>query len=180
MIYSYNECIAKFGSCYALKKAVADKKIFKIKEGLYTTEKEPRELEIFVKTHKDAVFTMYSAFYYLGISDHIPEKYYVATDKDASKYNSPDVIQYFMNNGLINYGKETIQYTGIDIPIFNKERMLIELIRYKNKIPFDYYKEIVSYYRNHINDLNVSLLFEYLEFFPKKNSIFKAIQLEIL
>lgn len=180
MIYSYNECIELFGSHYALSKALVDKKIFKIKEGLYSTERKPKELEIFVKEHKDAIFTLESAFYYLGISDVIPDKYYVATDKDASKYNDSNVKQYFMNNGLINIGVTSIIHSGINVPTFNKERLLIEVIRYKNKLPFDYYKEIINYYRSHINDIDVSLVLGYLESFPKKDLITKTIQMEVL
>ncbi len=33
------------------------------------------------------------------------------------------------------------------INIYDKERMLIELIRNKNQMAFDYYKEIISNYR---------------------------------
>lgn len=180
MVYTYNECIALFGSHYALMHALSEHKIFKIKEGLYSTVRKPKELEIFVKEHKDAIFTMESAFYYLGISDAIPDKYIVATDKDASKYKDENVKQYFMNNGLIKIGVTSIQYSDVDIPIFDKERMLIELIRYKNKLPFDYYKEIISYYRNHINDIDISLVLDYLNSFPKKDLITKIIQMEVL
>ena len=180
MLYNYHECIEKYGSHYALMQAIADKKIFKIKEGLYSTEKKPKELEIFIKEHKDAVFTMESAFYYLGISDVIPNQYIVATDKDASKYNEPNTKQYFLNSGLIKIGVTSIEYNGVNIPIFNKERMLIEIVRYKNKMPFDYYKEIINYYRNHIEDIDISLVLDYLEPFPKKELITKTIQMEVL
>lgn len=180
MVYTYNECIKLFGSHYALTQAVADKKIFKIKEGLYSDNKNPKDLEVFVKEHKSAVFTLESAFYYLRISDVVPELYVVATDKDASKYSDSNVKQYFMNNGLIKIGVTTIEHGGVVVPVFNKERMLIEIIRYKNKIGFDYYKEIINYYRNHINEIDISLVLEYIRFFPKKDLIAKTIQMEVL
>ena len=180
MVYSYKECIELFGSHYALLQAINDKKIFKIKEGLYSTEKKVKDLEVFIKEHKGAVFTLESAFYYLGISDVVPNKYVVATDKDASKYKDTHIKQYFMNYGLIKIGVVSINHSGIDIPLFNKERLLIEAIRYKNKLPFDYYKEIISYYRNHINDIDVSLVLDYLESFPKKELITQTLQMEVL
>ena len=180
MIYNYNECIAIFGTHYALSRALGEKKIFKIKEGLYSTNKNPKELEIFIKEHKDAIFTLESAFYYLGISDVIPTNYVVATDKDASKYKDSNIKQYFMNNGLIKIGVTTIKHLGIDIPVFNKERMLIELVRYKGKLPFDYYKEIINYYRNHIEEIDFSLVLEYLDSFPKKELITNIVQMEVL
>ena len=180
MIYNYTECINLFGSYYALKKALLKKKIFKVKDGFYSTIKNPKELEVFIKEHKDSVFTLESAFYYFGISDVIPYKYVVATDKDASKYKQANIKQYFMNGDLINIGVTSIKYLNVEIPIFNKERLLIELIRYKNKLPFDYYKEIINYYRNHIHDIDVSLMLDYLQHFPKKHLIIRAIQMEVL
>ena len=58
--------------------------------------------------------------------------------------------------------------------------LLIEVIRYKNKLPFDYYKEIINYYRNHINDIDILLVLDYLESFPKKELITRTIQIEVL
>ena len=37
--------------------------------------------------------------------------------------------------------------TTIEIHMYNKERMLVELLRNKNKLPFDYYKEILENYK---------------------------------
>lgn len=48
-----------------------------------------------------------------------------------------------MTNHLFEIGKSQINYNNVQINIYNKERMLIELIRNKNTIPFDYYKEII-------------------------------------
>ncbi len=180
MVFNYSECIELYGSHYALMKAIKDKRIFKVKNGIYSTDKKPRELEIFIKEHKDAIFTMESAFYYLGISDVVPNNYVVATDKDASKYKDNHIRQYFMNNGLIKVGATTIKHNGIDVPVFDKERMLIEIIRYRNKIPFDYYKDIINYYRNHIYETDFSLISEYLESFPRKQLITNIIRMEIL
>lgn len=180
MIYNYDECIKSYGSHYYLEKALKEGKIFKIDNGLYATNKHPKDIEIFIKKHNKAIFTMESALYYLGISDVIPDRYVVATDKDATKYKDDYVKQYFINNDLINIGTTTIEYGGVTIPIFDKERMLIEVTRYKNKLPIDYYKEVINYYRNHINDIDISLVLEYLEKFPKKSLISRIIQSEVL
>lgn len=180
MIYNYKECIEKYKNHHALSFAMKKKEIFKIKKGIYSTLKKPKLLEIFIKEHKGAIFTMESAFYYLGISDVVPNVYNIATDKDSSKYKDKNIKQYFMNNGLISVGGTTISYLGVKIKIYNKERMLIEAIRYKNKMPFDYYKEIINYYRNHIDEINIPLLLEYLESFPKKKLILNILQAEVL
>jgi len=180
MVYTYAECINIYKTHYALTKALQRKEIFKIKDGIYSNVRYPKFIEIFVKEHKDAVFTLQSAFYYFNMSDVVPDKYCVATDKDSSKYKESNVVQYFMNGGTHTIGAISFQYSGAEIRIYNKERLLIELIRYKHKLPFDYYKEIIGYYRDHIDEINVSLIFEYLESFPKKDLIAKTIELEVL
>lgn len=56
---------------------------------------------------------------------------------------------------LEKYGIEIADYKGYDIRIYNKERMLIELVRYKSKLPFDYYKEIILNYRKLLPRLDI-------------------------
>lgn len=180
MIYNYEECIKLFGSNYFIEKAILERKLFKIQNGLYSTEKKVKDIEIFLKKHKNFAFTMESALFYLGISDVVPSKYAIATDKDATKYKDENIVQYFMNNRLADIGVTTVKYNNVNIPIFNKERMLIEVVRYKNKLPFDYYKEVINYYRNHVEEIDISLVLDYLESFPKKKLITKTIQLEVL
>ena len=180
MIYSYKECLKISGSNYLLRKALSEGTIYKLKNGLYSDRKTVKDIEIFLKKYKNIVFTMESALYYLGISDVVPDKYVIATDKDSTKYRDRDIKQYFMNGGLSKVGLITINHNGVNLPVYNKERMLIEVIRYKNKLTFDYYKEVIGYYRAHIDELDIPLVLEYLEEFPKKKLITKTIQLEVL
>lgn len=146
---------------------------------VFIPKKRVKDIEVFLKKHKNLVFTMESALFYLGISDVVPNKYVIAADKDATKYKG-DVEQYYLNDGLINIGVTIVKYNNVDVPVFNKERMLIEVVRYKNKLPFDYYKEVINYYRTHIEEIDVPLVLEYLELFPKRKLITKTIQLEVL
>ena len=73
---------------------------------------------------------MESAFYYYGISDVVPDKYYIASNKNGSKYNDSSIKQYFMGEDLVNIGISTYDFSGTSIRIYNKERLLIEVIRY--------------------------------------------------
>lgn len=41
---------------------------------------------------------MNSAFYYQGLTDTIPKKYYLITDKDSTKIKDKRVVQYYDNN----------------------------------------------------------------------------------
>lgn len=57
--------------------------------------------------------------------------------------------------------------------------MLVELLRYKNKLPFDYYKEILGNYRNLIYELDIERIQEYVTTFPKAKMISEALDKEV-
>ena len=86
---------------------------------------------------------------------------------------------------LISYSKftrtkTTIEYDGVDITIYNEERLLIELIRNKRKFSFDLYKEIISNYRKLIHKMDMTQIMEYAYELPKTNMVMETIRLEIL
>ena len=58
------------------------------------------ELEIIMKKYPNAILTLNSAFYYYGLTDTIPDHYYVATPK--SNRNIEDVRDmYALSDFLI-------------------------------------------------------------------------------
>ncbi len=76
-------------------------------------------------------------------------------------------------------GVETMQYEGYPISIYSVERMLIELIRYKSKLPFDYYKEIILNYRKRMPRLDVQAIQDYAMASPKNNKILETLLMEV-
>ncbi len=180
MIYDYNEIIEKYDNWYRLKKAIEKKEIFKIDNGLYSTTKSVKEIDIIVNKYNNPIFTLKSAFYFYGISDVIPDKYYIASNKNGTKYNNPVIKQFFMNNSILNLGITSFDYLGTSINIYSKERLLIEVIRYKSDISYDYYKEVINYYRKNANEINFQEVIDILKNFPKKDMILKIIQEEVL
>ncbi len=180
ILYSYNECINKFGSKYLVKKTVSDGIIFKLEKGIYSDTKYVSEKNIISKKYPDAIYTMESAFYYHNLSDVIPEKYYLATDRDAAKIKDNRIVQIFEKKDLLCMGAITLDYEGYPIRIYNKERLLVELLRHKSKIPFDYYKEVLLNFREIIYDLDIRTIQEYAEKVPKSTKIMQTLQLEVL
>ncbi|MCR5586170.1 MAG: hypothetical protein K6F77_01385 [Lachnospiraceae bacterium] len=179
MLYSYKEIKEKYHTDYYIRKAISKGEIVKIARDVYSDGKPEKELEIIGKTYPYSVFTMNSAFYYLGLTDTIPKKYYLITDKDATKIKDNRVVQYYDNNDSLNLGIETKEYNGSQIRIFNRERMLVELIRHKNSLPFDYYKEIISNYRQLLYQLDIEAVQEYAEKLPKSKMVLEALQMEV-
>jgi len=179
MIYRYGELKDKGLDNYNIKKKVEQKQLFKIEKGLYSDKKTYSQLEYIVKKYPNIIFTSESAFFYLELTDVIPSKYFVATPNNVSKIDNKKIEQIFMSNHLFEIGKIQKNYNNVKINIYNRERMLIELIRNKNSITFDYYKEIINNYREIADELDMSLLADYLEYFTNGKSIFKIIHREV-
>ncbi len=65
------------------------------------------------------------------------------------------------------------------IRVYDKERMLIELARNKNKMGYDEYKEIVINYRKIADDLDIEKIEEYLKNYTNGDKLFEIIQNEV-
>lgn len=179
MILTYKECIDKYGNDYQLKKAVLEKQIYWVESGLYSTNRYSSELEIIVKKYPNAILTGEYAFYCHDLTDVIPEKYDIATKAKAAKLLDPRIVQIYVRDDLLMLGVTERNINDITVKIYDKERMLIELLRNKNKISYDLYKEIVSNYRKIIENLQIWRIQEYADIFPKSKKIKKALEEEI-
>ena len=70
-------------------------------------------------------------------------------------------------------------YKGFVIPIFDRERMLIELVRYKSKLTYNYYKEILGNYRRLLPQLNSEKIRDYAEAVPKSDKVIRTLRDEV-
>ena len=179
MIYKYNELLTKYKSAYQIEKAVKNGKVYKIEKGIYSNVPNTHYLEVIMKKYPQGVFTSYSAYYYHNLTDVIPRKIYLSTKRNATTIVSDKIQQVRMKDELYNLGKTELDYEGIKINIYDKERLLIDLARNKNQIGYDLYKEIISNYRKIANSLNTQKIEEYLEYFVNENKIFEIIQDEV-
>ena len=180
MLLSYVECLEKYGTDYQIKKNVQEGNLFLKEKGIYSDERYVPELEIIFKKYPHAIITLNSAFYYYGFTDTIPELYHVATPKNARKISDERVKQIYDNSEAFDMGKITINYEGVDIAIYNKERLLVELIRNKRKFSFDVYKELINNYRKIIHELDIAVITEYAYELPKTNMVMEVLRREVL
>jgi hypothetical protein len=66
------------------------------------------------------------------------------------------------------------------VTMYNRERMLLELIRNKTSMTFDYYKEIVLSYRRILDNLDMQLVQDCLPQMPKSDMIRKVLEAEVM
>lgn len=179
MLYNHNELKDKYKSTYQIRKALKNKEIFKIEKGIYSDVPNVHYLEVIMQKYSYGIFTSYSAYYYHNLTDVISNKMYLATNRNATTIHSDKIQQIRMKDELYNLGKTQIEYEGITINIYDKERMLIDLARNKNQIGYDLYKEIISNYRKRVNSLDTQKIEEYLQYFVNSDKIFEIIQDEV-
>lgn len=180
MLYTYKDCIEKFQNDYQIRKALREGGLRKLEPGIYSDREFEFESAIIAKKYPHAVFTMNSAFYYLGLTDTIPDKYYVATDKDASKIRDRKIVQVFDNYRTLEMGVIMQKVDGGEVRMYGYERMLLELLRNKNRLPFDYYKEIILNFRRRIESMDIALMQDMAERMPKTDRILETMQMEVL
>ena len=180
MIYTHKELEKIFKSDYQIVKATAEGKIYKIERGIYSHTPYVHPLEVITKKYPNAIFTMDSAFYFHGLTDVIPSKMHLAVIRTATRrIANRNIVQTFALKKFLVIGKTQIVFDGVSINIYNKERMLIELVRNKKRLAFDYYKEIINSYRRRTNELDVMDIEDYAREFDTEDYIFRTIQEEV-
>lgn len=148
MIYTYEEIKKIFGNYNHVQKQIKDKKLFKVSHGLYTNESPHLiELETIFATYPNAILSLESAFAYYELSDYVPNVYTICTSRKAHKIKNDKVKQIYISDDFLNIGKTVIKTKDGQINIYDKERLLIELIRFKKRFSLDYYKQVVNAYR---------------------------------
>ena len=101
----------------------------------------------------------------------------------AEAYNNgPEEINRICEELYSNseYGKARgMTIEDVKVNIYDKERMLIELIRYKSKLPYELYKEVVNNYRKIKDELNFIRLYKYAQNF-NNSYIMRTIEAEVM
>ena len=112
----------------------------------------------------------------LSLKDKI---FYLATKRTDSRINDKNVKQIFIPNELFDFGKTQIEIENIIINIYNEERMLVELIRKKNIMPFDYYKELITSYRKKSDKLDIYKIQEYISYYKNESTLIDTLMREV-
>ena len=181
MFMKLPDCQKRFGGTYQVEKMIREGKLFRIEPGIYSDLSECSEIELLLFKYPRSVVTLQSAYYYYDLSDAIPEHYHLATDRDGWKISDPRVIQSFVPTGTINIGvtQKTVGDETI-ARIYDQERLLIETVRYRTKLPYDLYREVISSFRRISPELYTAKMCDYLEHFPRKDALLRVIESEVL
>jgi len=179
LIKTYKELISDGITDKNIKNMILEEKLFKIEKGYYSSSKTYEEIELITKKYPNSIITLDSAFYYYGLSNIKPNKYHLATLHKAKVIKNDKIKQLFIKEKIFDIGKSILNYNNIMINIYDKERLLIELIRNKNKFDIYYYEEIINNYKKIVNYLDINKIYSYLDNFTYNEKILEEIEREL-
>ena len=179
MVYSFQEILEKYGTRSNIDEAIKKGEIYKLKNNVYSDKRYVNPIAVVSKKYPNGIITMDSAFYYYNLTDVIPQKVYLATNRNSDKIKDDEIVQILIPKEILNQGKTQIEINGNMVNIYDKERLLIELVRKRGTIPFDYYKEIIENYRRISDDLDMYKIEEYVGLFKNEVNLFDILQREV-
>ena len=179
MLYNHSEIKKIYKSDYQISKAIEDGNLFKLDKGIYSDKEIINQLIIYSKKYPSAIATMDTAFYYYDLTDVIPQKIFFATPSNYRKISNDMIYQIYVPNDILNQGKIEFDINGEKVNMYDKERLLVELIRKRKQIPFDYYKEIISNYRKISDDLDMYKIDEYLSLYKNDVNLSDVLMREV-
>jgi predicted transcriptional regulator of viral defense system len=180
MLCTWKEINKMYGYPLKVRDALGRGEIYKVERGFYSNKPYVNPFLIVAAKYPYAIITMNTAFYIYGLTDVIPDKTYLATMRSATRINDDFVKQVFLSEDLFEPGKTQMEYDGVLITIYNRERMLIEVLRNSKSIPFDYYKEIIAGYRRISDNLDYQKIEEYILHFKKNEFLYNMLRREVL
>jgi len=124
------------------------------------------EISTIKKLFPDAILCMDTALRYYGYSDRTPGNWHLAVSKDSNKsrfkIDYPFVRPYYMEPSVLELGLITGEMDGHSIRIYDKDRVICDCLRYRNKMDKEIFNKAIQTY---INDPGKSIpkLLEYAE-----------------
>jgi hypothetical protein len=111
-----------------------------------------RPFVAFSLAHPQAILTLKTALQIYGMSDSFPLAPFDLAFKAGSRKNSdPNLHQYFISSALFPLGRAIYKWEGYSLPIYDKERLLIEIFRFRKRLDPDTYKRAIFFYRDLAN-----------------------------
>ena len=162
-------------SKYGFYKFIRENELERIARGVYSKEDVlVDDLYLISQRCHKAVFSHDEAFYYHGLSDREP---LIHTVTVYSGYNAHRLKAdgkckvYYVKEELLDVGKTIVKDNfGNDIPMYDLERTICDLIRNRNSIEMQEFSFVIKTYIAR-KDKNLNLLMEYAKKFRIENVI---------
>ncbi len=150
--------------------------IEKVRYGYYqwVDHEDFSEVGTVIRLFPDAVFCMDTALFYYGYSDRTPGVWHLAVSKDSGKsrfhIDYPFVKPYYVEPSILEMGLADGNMDGHMVRIYDKERLICDCLRYRNKMDKEIFNKAI---RAYIADSGKSIpkLMEYAGPLRVKNTV---------
>ena len=134
------------------EKLIADGYVEKIRRGYYQwiNPDDFSEVGTVIRLFPDAILCMDTALRYYGYSDRTPGDWHLAVSKDSGKSRFkiyyPFVKPYYVEPAVLELGLTTGTMDGHAIRIYDKERLICDCLRYRNKMDKEIFNKSIQKY----------------------------------
>ena len=134
------------------EKLIADGHVEKVRRGYYqwVNPDDFSEVGTVIRLFPDAILCMDTALRYYGYSDRTPGEWHLAVSKDSSKsrfnIDYPFVKPYYMEPSVLELGLTKGNMDGHDIHIYDKDRVICDCLRYRNKMDKEIFNKAIQNY----------------------------------
>lgn len=151
-----------------IQKLIEQGYVQKVRYGYYLWEYQSvSDDEMIVsRLFPDAILCMDTALRYYGYSDRNPVCWHLAVSKDSCKsrfrIEYPAIKPYYLEPDLLEIGATSGRIDGQEVRIYDKERMICDCLRYRNKMDREIFTKAI---RSYVVDSgkNIPKLMEYAE-----------------
>ena len=131
---------------------IADGYVEKIRRGYYQwiNPDDFSEVGTVIRLFPDAILCMDTALRYYGYSDRTPGDWHLAVSKDSGKsrfkIDYPFVKPYYVEPAVLELGLTTGTMDGHAIRIYDKDRLICDCLRYRNKMDKEIFNKSIQKY----------------------------------
>ncbi len=161
----YKKIFEKYGGMMRAKQLEAEKVFYqkrqqlmedgyveKIRTGYYqwVDPDDFSEAGTVTRLFPDAILCMDTALRYYGYSDRTPGAWHLAVSKDSGKsrfkIDYPFVKPYYIEPAVLELGLTTGNIDGHGVRIYDKDRVICDCLRYRNKMDKEIFNKAIQSY----------------------------------
>ena len=134
------------------EKLVADGHVEKVRRGYYQwiNPDDFSEAGTVIRLFPDAILCMDTALRYYEYSDRTPSDWHLAVSKDSGKsrfnIDYPFVKPYYVEPAVLELGLTKGNIDGYEVRIYNKDRVICDCLRYRNKMDKEIFNKAIQNY----------------------------------
>lgn len=134
------------------QKLIEEGYIEKVRRGYYQwiDHEDFSETGTVIRLFPDAILCMDTALRYYGYSDRTPGEWHLAVSKDSGKsrfnIDYPFVKPYYIEPAVLELGLTKGNMDGYEIRIYDKDRVICDCLRYRNKMDKEIFNKAIQNY----------------------------------